>query len=193
MNKILIIDLCNDENSLHFKEFVQPVIDILRKQCVERSKTNESVVKKNYEVQHFKKLNLMESFEKIILCGVALKDFEYQKNLEIFKILKDFQGDVLGICAGAQIIGQLFGGSLKEGQEIGLIDLNILKEDKIFNGVDLSEVYCLHNKCLDSLEEFEILATSRNYVQVFKHNNFYGVLFHPEVRNKSLIKNFINL
>lgn len=177
--RTLIIDLCYEENSLHFKEFVQPVIDI---------------VQKDFEVIYFKKLNEinLNDFNKIILCGVALKDFEYNNHLKLFEVLKEFKGDVLGICAGAQIIGQLFGAKLKQGQEIGLIDLQVLKEDKIFDGVDLSEVYCLHNSCLENLDAFEILAKSKNFAQVFKKERFYGVVFHPEVRNKKLIYNFIN-
>jgi len=186
--KTLVVDLCSQENSLHYKEFVQPVIDILEQKNIES------------QIIHFKKLDTikLDNFNKIILCGVALKDFDYLDNLDKFEILKEFDGDVLGICAGSQIIGKLFGFELKKGQEIGLIDLQIIQNNKIFDNVNLSEVYCLHNSYIyfeenNKIIEYKILAKSKDFVQVFKIRNFYGVLFHPEVRNKEMIINFIEM
>jgi len=186
--KVLVIDLCREENSLHYKEFVQPVVDILNQANIK----NEIIYFKKLDVINFEDYN---NFNKIILCGVALKDFDYLDNLDKFEILKKVPCEILGICAGSQIIGKLFGYELKKGQEIGLIDLDVLKNDKIFEDVNLNEVYCLHNSYIDFNEsnfvDVEILAKSKNFVQAFKIRNFYGVLFHPEVRNKELIINFV--
>jgi len=156
----------------------------------------------DFDVIHFTEINKLKSymlsdFDKVILCGVALKDFEYMNYLEKFEWLIDFSGDVLGICAGAQIIGKLFGCDFVAGQEIGLVDLKVLMEDSIFDEVDLSEVYCLHSQSILLNSRFDVLAKTSNFSQVFKlkddNRRVYGVLFHPEVRNKKIIENFIGL
>lgn len=192
MKKILIIDLCYEENSLHYNEFVKPVVDIVKTLTL------------NYEIIHYKKLDFsnlsyLNNFNKIILCGVALKDFGYleEGNFKVFEKLKHFNGCVLGVCAGAQIIGKLFNCEIKEGQEIGLYNLEIISEDILLNGVNLDEIYCLHNNYLEISKDFTKIAKTKNYIQIFKKITnstiFYGVLFHPEVRNKNLILNFCNL
>lgn len=192
MEKILIIDLCYEENSLHFNEFVKPVVDIVKNLTL------------NYEIIHYNKLNslnlkYLNNFKKIILCGVALKDFGYleENNFKVFEKFTNFKGYILGICAGAQVIGKLFGCDLKEGQEIGLYNLEIISEDILLNNVNLDEIYCLHNNYIEISEDFTKIAKTKNYCQIFKKITnstiFYGVLFHPEVRNKNLIINFCNL
>ncbi len=183
--KILVLDLNFEKNTLFFDEFVKPVIDIIK------------VETKNYEVRHYMNLILDEinNYNKIILCGVSLKDSKYLNNLEKFNFLKNFKGQVFGICAGAQVIVKLFGGYLIENSEIGMEKFKVLKQDKIFEQVDLSKGYCLHNNSFIVGEKFEELIKSHKSLEMvkLKNKNFYACLFHPEVRNKELIKNFINL
>ena len=56
------------------------------------------------------------------------------------------------------------------------------------------EAYNLHQNSLTNINKFDILAISENdSIQAIKHKHkpFYGIIFHPEVRNESIIKNFI--
>lgn len=188
MRKVLIVDLCFEKDSLHFNEFVLPVVNVVRG------------VLKCFDVVHFLDLDSvdLDCYDKVILCGVALKDFEYLKHLDKFLWLKDFCGDVLGICAGSQIVGKVFGGQISSGKEIGMVDIEVLvSDDFLFFEVCLKEVYCLHNCFCDVPFGFELVAKSCDYPLVFrkvcKSSRIYGVLFHPEVRNEKIIQNFINM
>jgi GMP synthase (glutamine-hydrolysing) len=81
---------------------------------------------------------------------------------------------------------------LKKYQEIGLTDI-IFKNDFLgFHGKHI--VYELHNLNVES-KEFKTYAMSKKCTQAIKHKKkpFYGVQFHPEVRNKNLLVNFTNL
>ena len=126
------------------------------------------------------------------MCGVALKDFDYLNYLDKFNWIKSYSGHLLGICAGAQIIGKVFGEQLKKGQEIGLIKIKKIKQDKILDNVILNEVYALHNFYVDTPKNFELLLETK-YPQLFTTGKIYASLFHPEIRNKNIISNFINL
>ena len=57
------------------------------------------------------------------------------------------------------------------------------------------EAYELHNYSVKPSKDFEILAKSKKCVQAIKHKSkpIYGILFHPEVRNKWIIKRFLKL
>ncbi|MFW6285814.1 MAG: glutamine amidotransferase-related protein [Nanoarchaeota archaeon] len=182
--KVLIINLCYKKESLSSNEFVKPIENIVKKT-------------KKYDIIHYLdiKKKKLKQYNKIILCGNALKDFEYLNHLEIFNFIKTFKGDVLGICAGAHIIGLVYNSKIKEGKEIGLINIKIIKEDIILNNINFDQTYALHSKYIEKINKFEILAQSQNYNQIFKHKNknIYAILFHPEVRNKELIINFLKL
>lgn len=181
--RVLVVDLCYEKESLHKLEFVRPILDIL-------SKVDACV-----EVLHFSEIGSVLGFDKIILCGTALKDFRYLDSISSFSFLEDFKGDILGICAGAQVLGLVFGCSLKDRQQIGLIDLEIIENDLLFDDVLFSEVYSLHNKEVVLNDRFKVLARCDRSPQVFKlkddKRDVYGVLFHPEVRNKRLVENFV--
>lgn len=181
MNNILIVDMCFEKESLHSDEFVIPVEQILKQE------------NKEYDIIHFKQLNqdLVNKYEKIILCGVALKDYGYLNYLDKFDWIKNYTGYLLGICAGAQIIGKVFGSELRDGTEIGLIKIEKIKDDKILEEVSLLEIYALHNSYIEVPNNFELLLQTR-YPQLFTTGKIYASLFHPEIRNKKLIQNFIN-
>ena len=132
------------------------------------------------------------SSDKIIICGTALLDNNYLKQINKFKWIKNISKPVLGICAGAQIIASIFGGNITDELQIGLNnELQITKKDYIFDKVNLNSYYTLHNHGIDNLGNYEILAKdSYGGVQVIKKNNTYGCLFHCEVRQKEMVFNF---
>ena len=187
---ILIINICKEE--LHELEFVKPVLDIV--------KTGN----KKHIVEHYLKLkpNIIEKADKIIICGTSLKDFDYLEGKDKFNFLKKTEKQVLGICAGMQLIALAFGCEVVKGKEIGLTRVRFEKE---FLGIgktdeDETDVYDLHNMVVKDDENlrknFGIFASSleKGIVQAIKHKEkeIYGVLFHPEVRQKELISQFID-
>jgi len=171
----LIISTCQEK--LSEKEFVDPIVEIV----------GES------QFKHYSEVNDVEEYDKVIICGTALKDDQFLDKIETFSWLKETNKPVLGICAGMQIIALTFGGKLVELQEIGMIEIKVEKENSLINK-DFS-AYALHNYSVDGLNEFEILAKSKKVIQIikYKHKNIYGVLFHPEVRTPEIIQRFLEL
>ncbi len=181
--KVLIINLCQKKDSLHTLEFVRPLETIIKR------KTS------SYEIKHFLDFIDFSRYSHIILSGVPLKDFDYENHLDTFSWIKTYKGKVLGICAGAQVIGSLFGEKIINSQEIGLQTINLIQEDNILRGLHSPlEIYGLHLKGFSKLSSFEVLGISQK-PELIKHKNkkIYACLFHPEVRNHKLIENFINL
>jgi len=174
---IMIVNICS--NNLHYFEFVKPIEDVL--------------IKNNFEfkTRFYKKLKpeLITKADKLIISGTSIKDNNFLENLKFFNWIKDFEKPILGICGGMHIIGLTYNGRIKKQQEIGLT--KIYFRDEFLGLKENVEVYELHNYCVKS-NEFENFAESMNCPQATKHKNkpFFGVLFHPEVRNKNLIVAF---
>jgi len=168
--------------NLHYFEFVKPIEDVLTKNNIE------------FETVFYKKLKpeIISKADKIIISGTSIRDNNFVKNLNFFKWIKDFEKPILGICSGMQILGLIYNGKYRNHQEIGLTIVDF--KDEFLGLKEKLEVYELHNYYVES-NEFEIFAVSRNCHQAVKHKNkpFYGVLFHPEVRNKNLILNFAKI
>lgn len=162
---LLIISICKEK--LHYFEFVKPIENILKNQ-------NARFITKHY-------LELKESdikkADKIIITGTSLMDNDFLMHLDRFSWIKNCAEPLLGICGGAHIIGLTLGYKLKNKKEIGLKEINV---DKEFLGVKGKlQVYELH--------QFYVLP------EVFHRTNLYATLFHPEVRNKTIIENFAKL
>jgi GMP synthase (glutamine-hydrolysing) len=177
---IAIIIICNKR--FHYFEFIKPIEDVLKKNNIE------------FQSIHYKKVSveLLNKAEKIIISGTSLKDNGFVKDISYFDWIKEKNKPILGICGGMHILGLIYNGELKKQQEIGLTQVNINQE---FLGIiGKIEVYELHNFYSIS-NEFNIFGKSKKCPQAVKHKNnpFFGVLFHPEVRNKDLIVNFVNI
>jgi GMP synthase-like glutamine amidotransferase len=175
---ILIISTCKEK--LHEMEFVRPIEDILKEKGVKFFTRHYKDVKKG---------DLLNT-DKIIICGTSLMDNEFINDINYFNFIKSFNKPILGICAGMQIISLVFGGKIKEKQEIGFYKENFVKE--FFGLKGEQEVYHLHNNYISVPSCFGIYAESGSVAQAIKHKDkeIYGVLFHPEVRNHKLIENF---
>jgi GMP synthase (glutamine-hydrolysing) len=111
---------------------------------------------------------------------------------------------ILGICAGHQFIARYYGGEVKPSKipEFGKIELNIIKEDTIFDNIPKkSIVWESHNDEVTKIpNNFIHLAKSENCkLQIIKHNDkpLYGFQFNPEVEHTEygiqFFKNFIKI
>ena len=111
---------------------------------------------------------------------------------------------ILGICAGHQFMGRFFSGEVKpsETPEFGKIELTILKQNELFDGVpEKSIVWASHNDEVSKIpNDFKILASSENCkIQAMKHKQkpFYGMQFHPEVEHtefgERMFNNFVKI
>ena len=177
---ILVVDMNSSANPFSFYEFVSPIVSIAEE-------FEKCAVKHYLEVNEG---NLGEC-DKIILSGSALKDTVTFDQTEQFAWLKDCDKPVLGICAGMQTIGLVFGGRVEKCHEIGMTEVKTCKDNILFSST--FKVYALHNYALAPPAEFDVLAESVNCVHAVKHEHkdVYGVLFHPEVRNIQVVKRFI--
>jgi anthranilate/para-aminobenzoate synthase component II len=177
---ILIVDLCDRGLGLLRGEFVRPLRD-----CV--AGLDDVVVKHYLEVN----ADEVSGFDRIILSGTALLDRSYLDDISVFKWLLGFEGPVLGVCAGMQVIGLLHGCDIVECKGIGVGEVFTVADNPLFEGS--FKAYELHNLALSVNRDFHVLARSRDCVQAILHKGkpAYGLLFHPEARNPDILVNFI--
>tara|TARA_B100000579_G_C22761244_1_gene819065 strand:- start:97 stop:639 length:543 start_codon:yes stop_codon:yes gene_type:complete len=179
--KILLMSTCT--HALNDREFVLPISDILGEN--------------NHDIMHFEDCTeqVLFRYNKIIICGTSMQDFTYVGRLPFFNdLLKNFNKPILGICSGMHILSSIFGISgLIENTEVGLIEVNTLIPNKLFDGK--FQAYNLHNYSVQDCDKFTILAISEHSIQAVKHvdKEIYGISFHPEVRNEKVISNFLKL
>lgn len=179
---ILLINICKEK--LHYYEFVKPVCDILDKEKI------KYFVKKYHNIS---KKDLKKS-SKVIICGTSLFDNEFIKDISRLSWVLNFHKPILGICGGMQIIGIIFGGKLNRKTEIGFYKEIFKKE--FLNLCGEKEIYHLHNNYIDfsKIKNFEIYCGNGiSQAVIHREKEIYGVLFHPEVRNKEMIVNFCKI
>jgi GMP synthase-like glutamine amidotransferase len=178
---ILVMNVCVDR--LSELEFVRPIQGILK---------NDN---SNFFVKHYSAItrNDVERAEKVIICGTALKDFEYLRNIGRFEWLGEFEKPVLGICAGFEILAKVCGNDLIERRKIGKFRVEVIETNKLTPSREFYS-YFLNSKDVKMKKHFLTLAKSEGLVCMAKHETkeIYGCLFHPEVLNPEIITNFCN-
>ncbi|MEM4605461.1 MAG: gamma-glutamyl-gamma-aminobutyrate hydrolase family protein [Candidatus Pacearchaeota archaeon] len=177
--KVLIISTCKEK--LHEFEFVEPIKNILKE------KGFDFFVKSYREICE----DDFNNCDKIIISGTSLMDNDFLNYIERFNLLKDTEKPILGICAGMQILGLLFGGKIKKKTEIGL-----LREKFSGNFLGLEgekEVWHLHNNYVNFDKNWKVFCYSGTIQKAVKHKKrkIYCCLFHPEVRNREAIRRFL--
>jgi len=178
---ILVVDMNCKKSSLGLFEFVQPIVSAIEKldEC---------------SVNHYTDVALedLAQYDAAILSGTPLKDNATLSQLDKFEWLKTWNKPALGICAGFQTIGLLFGAHLKRCLGVGMTEITTLQTNALFSSK--FNAYTLHNFSIESGDTFEKLAQSTQCIQAIKHKqrDVYGVLFHPEVRNPDILKRFVS-
>lgn len=177
---ILVVDMNAKKNSLGFFEFVQPIISAVKN-------LDECTVK------HFTELGQedLAKCDVVVLSGTPLKDNATLSQIDKFEWMKTQDKPVLGICAGFQTIGLVFGARLKRYLGIGMTEITTLQSNILFSAA--FRAYTLHNFSIEPADAFDVLAESAQCIQAIKHKqrNVYGVLFHPEVRNPEILQRFV--
>jgi GMP synthase (glutamine-hydrolysing) len=185
MMKLLIIN--NAEKGI--TEFVQPIRKILDEARVDST-----------TIEYKDTLNTdMSQFDGIIMSGSPRGDDIVDHHLPYFPWLKSCDVPVFGFCAGHHITGKLYGAELIRDieKEVGDFLVYIDKRDPIFNEYsDRLVVRQNHHDSITLPEGFVLLAHSqRCKVSMMKHPSkpLYTCQFHPEILNKKLILNFIEI
>jgi GMP synthase-like glutamine amidotransferase len=118
---ILIIDMNWKKDSLAYGEFVAPIVSIVEplEEC---------------EVIHFSQLSDVDLtvYSKIILSGTTLKDFATLDLPDKFSWVKTLTKPILGICAGIETIGKVFGVPLCNCLQIGMTDVATAVANPLF-------------------------------------------------------------
>jgi GMP synthase (glutamine-hydrolysing) len=142
--------------------------------------------------------------DALIMSGGAPRiAWESPKLGNCIDYLNEFDGPILGICVGLQLMAIHCGGKAGPSKvpEFGLARIRVMDEDDLFKGLPKEFlVWESHNDEVKEAPGFAILAVSDNCgVQAVKHLNkpYYGVQFHPEVNNtehgEDILRNFVNV
>ena len=123
-------------------------------------------------------------------------------NCDIY--LDKFNGPILGMCAGHQLIAKHFGGKVSAAKipEFGKTEIVVDNENQLFKGLPNNFIaWNSHNdEVVEISDKLEVLAHSSNCkYEAIRHKEkpIYGVQFHPEVQHtqfgKDIFKNFLNI
>ncbi|MFH1424646.1 MAG: GMP synthase subunit A [archaeon] len=123
-------------------------------------------------------------------------------NCELY--LDKFNGPILGMCAGHQLIAKHFGGEAKPAgtPEYGITELIIDEPDELFKGLPSTiKVWNSHNDEVTAIsDQLKALAHSKDCpYEAIRHVSkpIFGVQFHPEVQHTEhgaeIFKNFAEL
>lgn len=179
---MLIVDMNYRKDSVGYYEFVLPIASSIKDL-------------EEYTIRHYSELSRtdIDRYSRIILSGNALEDKQVLTQIEDFAWVGTCEKPVLGICAGMQAIGLIFGSPLKRCLEIGMTVIKVVKRNPLF--FSSFKAYELHSYSIQPSEELDVLAESEKCPQAVKHKKkaIYGVLFHPEVRNREIIRRFMDL
>ena len=156
--------------------------------------------------------------DKIVLPGVGSFS-ESMNELEasgfVDKIL-EFQGPILGICLGMQILSRIgfefgvtHGLNLLEAEvkpilcdgkipHMGFNKLNVVKSNELLSGVEDEEFYFMHSYEMVNYTDVATLTvySGHSFVSSVRSGNLYGVQFHPEKSRDAgirLLNNFVQL
>ncbi len=182
---ILLVDLAGKPGSLSRDEYAGPVARIV------------AAVGYEWREVHFSKITpkKIADADGIILCGTALKDNAFAKRVQDLAWLCDVKCPVLGICAGAEALCLVFGGSLRPAVEIGMTEIRVTQPDPILGEPRHFTAYEVHSFSCEPPAGWITTAVSDICVQAFRHPGrpVFGVMFHPEVRNNAVVERFCAL
>jgi GMP synthase (glutamine-hydrolysing) len=135
----------------------------------------------------------------IISASPRGNNANFRERVKSFEWLRTAQMPVLGICAGHQFIGNIFGSRLIRDAEAeaGITPIRIQSWDPLFTGFsDEIQVLQQHDDAISLPDDFILLARSdKCRVQAMRHAErpIYSVQWHSEISTPGLIRNFVEM
>ena len=148
--------------------------------------------------------NNLEKFDAMICLGGEMNtnmEDTYPWILDEKEAIKNFVIEIrkpyLGICLGAQLLGEVIGGKIVKTKppEIGILNIEMLAthfKDKVFRNFDSTfKVLQWHSyevQDLESVNDVFLLASSESTkYQIFRYKDYaYGVQFHTEIKEDTI-------
>jgi len=178
-------------NCHHDRAWIEPYIKILRPYSevklisVERLRPSDA-----------------DNADAIVVSGskryAALDDIDSQL---IQCLRQNKRTPMLGICYGHQVMAKVLGCNLRHGELIkGTVEVHVLKEDDIFRGVgstiSVEESHNDHVVLDDAFGGHRLANSTSCDVEAFRHNNWFGLQFHPErsgMVGQKIVGNFYSM
>lgn len=175
---ILVLDMCYRAGSLSRYEFVDPVANALRRAGAE------------IDILHYRELGDPGAYDKIVLCGTALKDKRCLDDAEHLSWIREWKRPMLGISTGAAVICSALGGRVLPCVHIGMEDVRITAETPLLGKPRTIPAFHLHSFRLVLPSELNAAAENCEAF-VGRDLPIYGLSFSPEVRNCWILERFV--
>jgi len=152
----------------------------------------------NDRFPYIKPDEIKSDFSGVIVSASPRGDDIVEDRAKKLEWIKDSRGTpILGICAGHQIVGHLWGAELiKDDQsELGYTTVKVLKDDPLFEGYGREiQVYQGHNDSILMPDDFDLIATNDRCENQFMRSKSGPPIWtgqcHIEISNRRMIENF---
>jgi GMP synthase-like glutamine amidotransferase len=182
---VLVVDCSDRDDLLTRRQFVWPI------------QRNIHGLTSSVHLSKFSKSSL-KGFDAIIFSGCTLKDNAFVLRAKKLGWLKDAGVPMLGICAGHELLGIVFGGKL-ERLKFPIIGMETVKIDgKKTPGLHFEEgvfsAYHLNGNVVSLPNGFIGVGHSKrikNEIMVHLGLKVVGFQFHPEYTHGKFIQSFV--
>lgn len=150
------------------------------------------------ELDEGEKIPDLKSYDAMIVMGGPMDTWQEDKHPwlkfekeSIYEFVCVQKKPYLGLCLGAQLLGEVIGGEVRKMStpEIGALKIDISNHESIFKGMP-SEIKVLqwHSYEVTNLPSNANLLASSNacLVQAFSFNKAFGLQFHVEQTAKTV-------
>ena len=159
---------------------------------------NDNIVIDTIELDFGEKIPKLDSYDAMIVMGGPMDTWQEKKHPwlvpekeNIYEFVCVRKKPFLGLCLGAQLLGEVVGGKVNkmDNPEIGVLDVNISNHDSLFNGMkETFKVLQWPSYEVSNLPDSASLLASSDVckVQAFSFEKAYGLQFHVEQTNETV-------
>ena len=159
---------------------------------------NDNVQIDTVELDVGEKIPKLDPYDAMIVMGGPMDTWQEEihpwlvpEKESIYEFACVQKKPYLGLCLGAQLLGEVVGGKVNkmENPEIGILDINISNHNSIFKSMENNiKVLQWHSYEVSDLPDSTTLLASSDVckVQAFSFERAYGLQFHVEQTNETV-------